>query len=194
MRRITSSGPIVHKLSAVPRFSRAIRSATNPPPNVNGMQQASPMTKRKMISIGKFTLTAQRTVATRKTRFAMCMTGLRPYTSLRGERSSGPMAKPIIYTDTSSEDSAELVEWNSFIASGTPGAKIVDAMALYRRTSAHLRAVGKVNTTNTLKVIADTREIMIHLCRIVQLIGFLGSLGPSQSTRFVVSSACVDSS
>ena len=45
--------------------------------------------------MGMLTLTAQMTAASRKAKLDACMRGVRPYSSLRGDRKSGPMARPI---------------------------------------------------------------------------------------------------
>ena len=102
-------------------------SATYPPPSEFVL---IPIISRKVKSIGTLTLTAQTMAAIRKVKFNACMRGVRPYNSLRGDTKSGPTARPITKIEMSRGPSAWLVECKSLMACGTPGAKIVDDMAL----------------------------------------------------------------
>ena len=80
--------------------------------------------------MGMLTLTAQTIAANKKEKFDACMRGERPYSSLRGDKKSGPIARPMTKMEMSRVASAWLLEWKSLMACGTPGAKMVDDMAL----------------------------------------------------------------
>ena len=107
---------MAHMLNAAPRRSRGIKSATKPPPRVMGMQHARPIISRKAMSIGRFVLTAHSAVAIKKPAFETSITGLRPYASLIGEKTSGPTARPMMKTEMSSDAIAGLSTWNSAMA------------------------------------------------------------------------------
>lgn len=76
------------------------------------------------------TLTAQMIDEIKKSTLAALVIGSLPYSSLNGARTSGPTANPMIYTETTSDESAEFLVLNSAITCDTLGAKRVDAIAL----------------------------------------------------------------
>ena len=126
----TSKGPIVQALSAFPRRSGGRRSDIVPPPRVSGGHPAIPMQSRNMINIGRLVLKAQATHATRNPIFEECMIGDRPKSSLSGDKKSGPMKNPTMYTLMEKAPNESLSEWKSSSIDLTPGATIDDARAL----------------------------------------------------------------
>lgn len=68
----------------------------------------------------------------RNAMFEKCMTTLRPYSSLRGAKTSGPKVKGTMYAETTNPASAALSELNSASNFGTPGAKMVEARDLWQ--------------------------------------------------------------
>lgn len=92
--KLTSSGPTVQTVIAVPRLSMGMRSATKPPPTVTGIELATPMVNRATINMGILTAVAQTMAAIKKSTFAEWVTGSLPLTSVRGVK-KGPNADPI---------------------------------------------------------------------------------------------------
>ena len=97
--------------------------------------------------MGMLTLTAQTIAASKKVKLDACMSGVRPYSSLRGERNRGPIAKPMTNIDMSRVAIAWLSELKSFTACGTPGTKMVDDMALESYQHVALPNNGDASTT-----------------------------------------------
>lgn len=91
--------------------------------------------------------------------------GMRPYISERGARKRGPVPNPRTNIETTKDPSSLLVEWNSSISFGTPGANIADAIGVIR----HCKL---------------TSAMLMDFFLSAQLRGFEGSLGPSHQTTF----------
>jgi hypothetical protein len=128
--------PIAQTAIMPARFSLGTMSATVPEPMVNGHTPATPANSRKTISCGRLCATAQAMVKMRKRMLQVWYRGTRPYISDRGAITKGPTMYPRMKTETTKEPSMSLVEWNSRIASPTPGANIDEARGLHHLSCA----------------------------------------------------------
>lgn len=87
-------GPRLNKAMAVGLVSGRVTSAIVPPPNAIGVPPTHPDINLKTINWAMFWLSALPMIKARKTRFVAWYTGSRPYVSLRGEMTMGPIARP----------------------------------------------------------------------------------------------------
>ena len=85
-------GPSDQHAIARPLCSCGIRSTMEPLPHVKTVTPAKPAKKRKATSMPMLSASAQATVKTMKSTLNTWYTTFRPYSSLRGAMSSGPVA------------------------------------------------------------------------------------------------------
>ena len=100
-----NNGPNVKTDMASPRCSTVNRSATTPPPVVNPAEPPIPARVRNAINAGILGASAPATWKSTNITFAALRTILRPYISLSGEKTKGP-----VYTDDG------FIRWFSFPA------------------------------------------------------------------------------
>ena len=145
------------------------------------------MPNLKTINIDRLALTAQAIENITNRTFETWMTGERPYSSLRGANTKGPIQYPMTYSDTVKLANTWLVESKSSRRAGRAGEMMEEEEALQRhnfivRSREFLLLLKEMSQSYQTKVTAVTKVIVNHLRFADQFMGFWGSSGPFQSS------------
>lgn len=89
-----AKGPRLNRAIAIALFSGTVTSAMVPPPKAMGVPPTKPERMRKAMNWSTFLLNAVAAINATKMVLVAWYTGMRPYASLSGEMTMGPMARP----------------------------------------------------------------------------------------------------